>query len=178
MEPPGPDRPADRRARGRWLQGPRAALALLPLLVLAPPVAAQAPAAFPPADSAAAFAPVTVGRVSVVGNVAVDSTRILRSFELATGARYSEEAVRRGIRKLFALGLFSDVWVDFVPHGQTTDLVILVHERPRISKIEITGNRKRETADLEKKLFLKPGESFSTTAARTQVDSLDRKSVV
>jgi len=113
-----------------------------------------------------------VGRVAVAGNVAVDSTRILRSFELASGARYSEEAVRRGIRKLFALGLFSDVWVDYAPHGPIVDLVIRVHERPRISKIEFTGNRKKDTSDLEKKLFLHPGESFSPTTLQTQVDSL------
>ncbi|HEY2954723.1 MAG TPA: outer membrane protein assembly factor BamA [Candidatus Eisenbacteria bacterium] len=110
--------------------------------------------------------------MSVAGNLYVDSTRVLRSFELATGAHYSEDAVRRGIRKLFALGLFSDVWVDYAPRGATMDLVIHVHERPRITKITFAGNRKRETADLEKKLFLKTGESFSATAVRTQVDSL------
>ena len=133
-------------------------------------MAAQAP--FPAADSAATPLGLTVGRVSVAGNTAVDSTRILRTFELSSGARYSEEAVRRGIRKLFALGLFSDVWVDYLPRGSTIDLVIRVRERPRIGKIELTGNRKKETSDLEKKIFLRQGESFSPTRAREQVDSL------
>jgi len=133
--------------------------------------AAQGVSSFPPADSAAT-ANVTVGRVSVAGNAAADSARILRTFELGTGAHYTEEAVRRGIRKLFALGIFSDVWVDYAPHGETIDLVIRVKERPRIGSIDFTGNRKKEKADLEKKLFLRVGESYSPAAARTQVDSL------
>jgi len=154
--------------------------------------AAQEPSSVSPADSAAISAPeappetapeavptpapaqtpVTVGRVSVAGNEAADSSRVLRTFELTTGARYSEESVRRGIRKLFALGIFSDVWVDYAPHGETIDLVIRVRERPRIGTIEFTGNRKKEKADLEKKLFLRTGESYSPATARTQVDSL------
>jgi outer membrane protein insertion porin family len=134
--------------------------------------AAQGLSPFPPADSTEAKAPVFVGRVSVAGNAAADSSRILRTFELATGAHYTEEAVRRGIRKLFALGVFSDVWVDYTPHGDTVDLVIRVKERPRIGSIEFTGNRKKEKADLEKKLFLRTGESYSPATTRTQIDSL------
>ena len=129
--------------------------------------AAQAVSPLPPADSAAVVAPTTVGRISVAGNTYADSARILRTFEVAPGSRYSEEAVRRGIRKLFALGIFSDVWVEYAPHGETIDLVIRVKERPRIGKIEFTGQRKKETTDLEKKLFLRTGESYSPVAART-----------
>ena len=73
-------------------------------MVPAPPALAQGPSPLPPADSAA-VAPTFVGRVSVAGNAFADSSRILRTFELTTGTRYSEEAVRRGIRKLFALGM-------------------------------------------------------------------------
>jgi outer membrane protein insertion porin family len=140
--------------------------------VAQPPAPAQPPAVLPPADSVAAMANMTVGRVSVAGNVSADTSRILRTFEVTTGTKYTEEAVRRGIRKLFALGLFADVWVGYAPHGDTMDLVIHVRERPRIGKIEFTGNRKKEKSDLEKKLFLRPGESYSPSAARTQVDSL------
>jgi outer membrane protein insertion porin family len=147
---------------------------LLLLMLPASQAAAQGGASFAQADTAAAPAPapVSVGRVSVAGNAAADSARILRTFELTTGSRYTEEAVRRGIRKLFALGVFSDVWVDYTPRGETIDLVIRVKERPRIGTIEFTGNRKKENSDLEKKLFLRTGESFSPANARTQVDSL------
>ncbi len=113
-----------------------------------------------------------VGTVSVAGNATVDSARIVRTFEVLPGARFSAEAIQRGIRKLFSLGLFSDAWVDQVARGERVDLVIHVIERPRIASIRIEGNRKRQSDDLEKKLFLKVGEAYSPSAVQTQVDTL------
>jgi len=115
-----------------------------------------------------------VGTVRVAGNVLIDSLRIVRTFEVLPGARYADDAVRRGIRKLFALGLFSDVSVDQVAHGDRMDLVLHVKERPRLAAIRFEGNQKKETSQLEKKLVLRPGEVYSPVAARAQVDSLLR----
>ena len=102
----------------------------------------------------------------------VDSARIVRTFEVPPGTRYSQEAVSRGIRKLFALGLFEDVTVDRAPHDGVVDLVIRVRERPRIARLGFSGNAKKKSEDLEKKLFLKVGETYSPVTAQTQVDSL------
>jgi outer membrane protein insertion porin family len=137
------------------------------------PAEAQ-PASPAAADTTRLEAPavVTVGRVSVDGNVHVDSTRILRTFEVAPGSRFSDEAVRRGIRKLFALGLFDDAFVTHERAGDREDLVVHVRERPRISRIDFSGNSKKETSDLEKRLFVRVGETYSPTTLRTQVDSL------
>jgi outer membrane protein insertion porin family len=86
--------------------------------------------------------------------------------------RWSPDAVRRGIRKLFALGLFEDVYVEQLPRGEQVDLVIHVVERRRIGRIEFSGNRRLETTELEKKLVLRPGEPFLHTTVQSQVDSL------
>lgn len=117
-------------------------------------------------------APQTVGSISVQGNVTTDSARIVRSFEVVSGHRFSDEAIRRGIRKLFALGVFSDVWVERVPVQERVDLVIHVKERPHISKVEVTGNKKRETSEVERKLTLHAGTVYSPSAVQTQIDSL------
>jgi outer membrane protein insertion porin family len=126
------------------------------------------------ADSAAPAPEVEyrVGAVRVRGNTNTDSVRIVRTFEVLPGTRYADDAVRRGIRKLFALGLFSDVSVDKAPAGDRMDLVILVKERPRIGKLEFRGNVKRKTEDLEKKLLLRAGEVYSPVAVQSQADSL------
>jgi outer membrane protein insertion porin family len=142
------------------------------------PVAAQPPPAStdsltesaPPEEST----PARVGVVRVVGNTVTDSARIVRSFEVPTGSRYSEDAVRRGIRKLFALGLFDNVYVDRHPHDDVMDLEIHVQERPRVTKVEFVGNKKKDNSDLQKKLFIHPGETYSPTTTATQVDSLLR----
>ncbi len=113
-----------------------------------------------------------VGAVRVRGNTHTDSVRIIRTFDVLPGTRYADDAVRRGIRKLFALGLFSDVAVDKVPAGDQMDLIIVVAERRRIAKIAFTGNEKRKSEDLEKKLILHVGEVYSPVVVQSQVDSL------
>jgi outer membrane protein insertion porin family len=128
-----------------------------------------------PADTTALATPAggyRVGVVRVSGAVHTDTLRIVRTFEVPAGARYADEAVRRGIRKLYALGLFADVAVTQEPRGDRMDLVIRVKERPRLARIEFTGNQKRESGELEKKLILHAGEVYSPVAVQSQLDSL------
>src|SRR5262249_54858725 len=49
---------------------------------------------------------------------------------------------------------------------------IHVRERPRISKIEFAGERKKKEEDLRKKLFIHVGESYSAVQVHTQIDTL------
>ena len=130
------------------------------------------PAASQPAPPDSSAVPSRVGTISVIGNATTDSARIIRSFEVIPGSLYSDDALRRGIHKLFALGLFDDVWLEKIQRGDLVDVVIHVRERPRISKIEFTGNRKRETSELERKLMLRPGAVYSATTVQVQLDSL------
>ncbi|MEO5617390.1 MAG: outer membrane protein assembly factor BamA [Candidatus Eisenbacteria bacterium] len=164
-----------------------ALLLFLTLVLFAAPAAAQSPAPASvrspfaadtssllgtPAPNPAPHAEPIIGRIRVEGNTATDSARVLRSFEVSPGTRYSDELVRRGIRKLFALGLFDDVWVTREPRGSAIDLVIHVVDRRRIGKIEFTGQKKKDAADLEKKLFIRTGETYSPVQVRTQIDTL------
>ncbi len=166
-------RPA-RKARRYRLPAPSPALGLLAALVLALAAAGRAAAQAPAAPDSAAPAPVVpvVSAIRVAGNVSVDSARIVRSFEVPVGARYNEDAARRGIRKLFALGLFTDVWVERRLLGERVELVIHVVERPRLGRIGFEGNRRHTAEELSKKLFLRVGEAYSPTATQSQVDSL------
>ena len=137
---------------------------------------AQREGATPAADSVEA-APVEarIGEVSVAGNDRTDRERIQRSFEVAPGSRYDKDALRRGIRKLFALGLFQDVWLEeFKRPAGVVDLLIHVRERPRVGSIAFGGNHKRETSELEKKLSLRVGDIVTPSALSTQLDSLSK----
>jgi outer membrane protein insertion porin family len=137
----------------------------------ATPFAATDSAAVPEAEAPAGPA-LPIGQISVAGNAITETDRIVRSFGVPAGSHYSHDAVRRGIVKLVALGLFSDVWVEQHEHDGVLDLLIHVQERPRISKIEFSGNRRRESSELEKKLSIHVGEICSPGAIQTQVDSL------
>lgn len=143
---------------------------LLALAVFAP---ARVTAQTSPDETRESDAAPLLGAIRVTGNVTVDSARIVRTMELAPGQRYSAEAIRRGVRKLLTLGLFSDITPrrgDLVDGAQ--ELIIEVRERPRISTLGFRGNARRENVDLEKKLFLRPGETLSLTQLQMQVDSL------
>jgi outer membrane protein insertion porin family len=132
--------------------------------------------ATPPVDTTAvraAPAPtLRVGRVSVVGNRSADSLRVIRTFEVFPGQLYSDEAVRRGIRKLFALGIFEDISTERDEHEGVVDLTIHVQERPRIAKFVFHGNQRKSNSDLEKKMLIRVGEAYSPSAVHTQVDTL------
>jgi outer membrane protein insertion porin family len=127
----------------------------------------------PGADEAAPpVVELRVGVIRVSGNAHTDSARIVRTFEVPPGSRYSDEAVRRGLRKLFALGLFADLDVDKIPNGDRMDLVIRVTERPRIGRVSFAGNKKKSGEDLQKKIQVHAGEVYSPVAVQTAVDSL------
>jgi outer membrane protein insertion porin family len=131
------------------------------------------PASETAADSVAApTESARIGDISVEGNARTESSRIVRSFEVPTGSHYSKDALRRGIRKLFTLGLFEDVWLEEMPHGQTVDVLIHVRERPRLGTLTFHGNKKREDSDLEKKMTLHVGDIVTPTIVQTQIDSL------
>lgn len=118
-----------------------------------------------------------VGRVSVSGNAAVDTARILRTFEIRPGDPYAEEPIRRGLRKLFALGLFDDIRIERAARAEgdgVVDLVLHVRERPRLSSVAFRGNQKRETSELEKKLILRAGDVYSPSVVAAQLDTLRR----
>ena len=167
--------PSQGRKRS-WKRLPALTAMLACLLGLATrPASAQAPSAqAPPVASEAPATPPVIARIIVEGNVFTDSTRILRTFEVRVGQKFSGDAVRRGQRKLAALGLFSNLKINRVDHLETNslDLIVVVTERPRIAKISFEGMKKREDSDLQKKLFLKVGETYSPTTTSNQVDTL------
>jgi outer membrane protein insertion porin family len=104
------------------------------------------PPAAPPAASD------TVVVVNVVGAQTVDAELVRRGFGVPVGTRYSLDTVRRGIRRLYDLGFFSDVGVegDRVPGG--VSLTIRVVENPRVASIEYSGVHKVDEKDLNKAL--------------------------
>ena len=91
----------------------------------------------------------TVAAVRVEGNATVNSGLMLRAFGMPVGSRYSADAVRRGIRRLYALGFFSDIVVEREPaEPGAVKLVVRVTENPRVASVEFTGNKKIKDQDL------------------------------
>ncbi len=123
-----------------------------------PQIPAQTPPqipAQPPAQTRPQTANVqadTVVAIKVEGAKTVDAELVKRGFNVPLGSRYSLDAVRRGIHRLYDLGFFSDVAVegDRVPGG--VQLTIRVVENPRVGSVEYSGLHKIDEKDLAKAL--------------------------
>lgn len=99
--------------------------------------------------------------VNTKGNKNYDSKTIVSYSGLQVGQEISipGEETRDAVKKLWNLGLFSDIkiYVD-KKFGADAYLIIEVAEYPRIESIEITGNDDLSTKDLEAKINLVKGE--------------------
>jgi outer membrane protein insertion porin family len=86
----------------------------------------------------------------VINDIRVDGLRrvsagsVFSAFTLSVGETASEDKIVAASKSLFATGLFTDI--DIAREGR--DLVIVVKERPSISKIEIEGNKDISEEDL------------------------------
>lgn len=97
------------------------------------------------AASAQAFTPFKVEKIRVDGLQRIPVSKVFRSLPFDEGDRVTQERVATAIKRIFSTGDFRDVRV--VREDRT--LVIVVAERPSISKLTIEGNKSIKTEDLE-----------------------------
>ncbi len=86
-------------------------------------------------QTAWSISPFTVRDIRVEGLQRVEPGTVFVSLPVRVGDTYDDDKGADAIRKLFALGLFTDVRVDV--HGDV--LVIVVQERPTVAATELIG---------------------------------------
>ncbi|MBK7793377.1 MAG: outer membrane protein assembly factor BamA [Betaproteobacteria bacterium] len=124
-------RPPQRAPRWRALLA-----ALLALLGLFAPAAGHA------------FAPFVVKDIRVEGVQRTEAGTVFSYLPVKVGDQLDDEKASQAVKALFATGFFRDVRLE-VEDGV---LVVLVQERPTISRIDISGNKEFETDILKKAL--------------------------
>ena len=132
---------------------------------------AQTPAA--PA-AAPAFSGPSVTSVRAEGVTGEDSTRTLAVFAVTRGSTLTAPVLREALRRVWTLGLYDDLWVEGA--GSDTAVAVVVHAtpRPRIRRLEFTGNKKIKSEDLAKKTGISPGMRLSSEELYAAVDSVTR----
>ncbi len=110
-----------------------------------------------PADSLSYMAPkeYTIGDVTFSGVKNLDKETLLTISKLTKGDKVvlPGEVNANVIKNMYALGLFDDVKLNITNiSADTVFLEIAVEERPRLSRLHITGIRKGEIEDVQKKL--------------------------
>ncbi|MDB4903009.1 MAG: bamA 1 [Mucilaginibacter sp.] len=128
-----------------------------------------------PADSLSYLEPkdYIIGGITITGTKYLDKDVLLQISKLNKGDRINlpGEANANVIKNLYGQGLFDDVQLNITKIKlDTIYLEIAVTERPRLSRLHLTGVRKGEIDDVQKKLTDKTGKIvnenlLSTTTA-------------
>lgn len=77
--------------------------------------------------------------VDVEGITKSDKISALKVIQIKAGDSYSIDAVNRDLKKLYALGIFTDIEVDKVSAGGGVKIIFRVKERPIVVKISVHG---------------------------------------
>lgn len=109
----------------------------------------------------------TISGIEVSGNVRSDEALILAACGLSAGRELSLEDVQDAIKRLYSLGIFSDVRVTVEETAEEkVKLKIVVKEFPILEKITFKGNDKIKVGELKKRIGLAEGQVVSPRAIR------------
>ena len=111
--------------------------------------------------------------VSVEGAKTIDPGMVRLNSGLTPGSEITGESVQDAIKQLWRLNLFSDIQVLVDQELEKgVYLTIKVEEYPRLEKVELSGNKKIKTDDIEDELNFYTGQVVSPTMlarARTKI---------
>lgn len=100
------------------------------------------------AQTASAFEPFAVRQIRIEGAERTEAGTIYTYLPIHVGDRIDERKVQNALNSLFATGFFSDVRLDI----EDQDLIVVVEERPVISKLTFVGFKEVAEEDLRKSL--------------------------
>ena len=93
-----------------------------------------------------------VNEVRVQGNLRVEEDAIRLSIQAQKGGPFDQDVVDRDVKAIYRMGFFDDVSADFSAEGILT---YTVKERPYVKDVEILGNDKVSTEDIEAALGIR-----------------------
>lgn len=103
--------------------------------------------------SGAAVAASLVNEVRVQGNLRIEEDAVRLNIQAQPGQPFDQEVVDRDVKAIYRTGFFDDVSADFSPEGVLT---YTVRERPYVKNVEILGNDKVSTDDIDAALGIRP----------------------
>ena len=110
----------------------------------------------------------TANSIVVEGNRRVEAATIRSYFKPGPGGQLGPAADRRGLKALYATGLFSDVRID---HSGGR-LVVTVVENPVINQVAFEGNKKAKDEQLKAEVQSKPRGTLSRPTVQADVQRI------
>jgi len=126
------------------------------------------PSAVPPPAAVPSNAPKIVG-VRMIGATAVSPDTILYYLGLHVGDPYDPQKIRNGFASLWKSELFDDIKIEAEHGAEGVTLFVTVAERPTVTSVEYTGNKKLSLSQLREKMT-KEKASIKTGAPLSMKD--------
>jgi len=102
----------------------------------------------------------------VKGNTYADSALIVNTAGVHMGDEIDHETIQQVIRRLYALGLFSDVQVEANQTETGWQLVLVVEEFPALEKLVVIGQDKVKQEEIDEIIGLEEGQIVSPAAIK------------
>lgn len=115
-----------------------------------------------------------ISSVEVRGNKTVSSATILSKIETRIGSYYSESIVGKDLKRLYALGFFTDIKVELVDYAEEVKVIFMVTEKPTIKEIAFEGNRRLRSKMLREVFESKEGEFLNRKQLKDDVDEIKK----
>ncbi len=115
---------------------------------------------------------VVISRIEVEGNRSVDKSLIINMSGLRPGSESDPQTIQDAIKRLYAMGLFSDIQIEGKEIKEEMELYIKVREYPRVSSIQISGNKKIKTDEIKENLKITLGKVISPMDVKADVDNI------
>ena len=113
-----------------------------------------------------------VSQVEVEGISSVDSSLIVSMSGLTRGTKLDLVVIQDVIKKIYAMGLFSDVQIKAAQTTDGVEVIIQVAEYPKVIGVDITGNKKLKKKTIREKIMIADGEKISPTKVKTNMDNI------
>jgi outer membrane protein insertion porin family len=113
-----------------------------------------------------------VASVTVTGARSVTGEQVLAVTHVRPGDPLDPAAVSDDLKRIWKMGLFSDVQADISPVPEGEALAYRVMERPVIKEIQFFGNKQIGDGDLKDKSGLKEGDMYDQRQVAEAVDKI------
>lgn len=113
-----------------------------------------------------------ISGIQVEGNRSVDQSLIINMSGLLVGAELRPNLIQEAIRRIYAMNLFSDVLMEAEESEQGVGITITVKEFPRAGEVEISGNKKIKTEDVQEKMNISAGKVVTPVDVKAAVDGV------
>jgi len=102
-----------------------------------------------------------VTRVEVQGNKNISGATILSKVRTRKGAPFSQVIASDDLKRLYALGYFTDIKIDLQEDEEGVAVIFRVCEKPILKEVSLSGNKSIRTEKLQALIKSRIGESFN-----------------